>query len=544
MKNILSMRKSVSVVLPRDVARLHPYPTRAARAGDRMNVSIRWCTLSLVVAATLASVPALAAEYTLQLPEDNAIVRDLDGTSPTKVCRTGARWMRIGFESLELRGSDSLLLTSSQGEKLLLRGDLWNDRSFHARALRGSCVTLSPSFSNSASDYRLSGYQAGTQSLAAESSTVAGAGDLCDSTPADCGKTSDLVIAINPNVALALGDDAYSSGTLSEFNSRYDPYWGRFKEITAPIPGNHEYATANASGYFDYFNGVGNQTGPAGDRSRGYYSYDVGEWHFIALNSRSGGVVSSTQLAWLDADLRANTKPCTAAYIHHPFISRGTYSPGIANMKPVFDRLYAARADLLLTGHDHGYQRFAPMDGNKIGRSDGVRQVIVGTGGADLKPSTIGTHSLLQAKQGTTWGVLKLELTANDYAGTFVPVAGKTYTDSFSGSCHRADGVVGDYLLTASASISIPRASSGGKIITLLSYGGFDDSIDLSISGLPGGVTATWSPNPVTAIPDGNATSRVTLRVSSTAVVGTYPLTVTGTSGEISRSVGFSIIVK
>ena len=380
---------------------------------------------------------------------------------------------------------------------------------------------------------------------AGTSFTVTAAGDLCDSTPNDCRRTSDRVIAIDPVVALILGDNAYDNGTLSEYNTRYDPNWGRFKDITAPIPGNHEYqSSSSASGYFDYFNGVGNQTGPAGDRSRGYYSFDAGDWHFIALNSRTGGVVSSTQLAWLDEDLRSNSKPCTIAYVHHPMVSRGSYTPGIANIKPIFDRLYAARVDLLLTGHDHNYQRYGRMDSNQNAQDDGVRQVIVGTGGRNIGPSSIGTHPLLFAKQGTTYGILRLDLTPTDYVGTFVPVSGSTYTDEFSGTCHRADGVVGDYLLTTTASISIPRRSSGGKNINVLSYGDFDDPVDLSLSGLPTGVTATWSIDPVTAIPDANTLSRVTLRVSSTATAGTYPITVTGTSGDFSRTVNFSLIVR
>jgi len=225
-------------------------------------------------------------------------------------------------------------------------------------------------------------------------------------------------------------------------------------------------------------------------------------------------------------------------------VSRGSYTPGIANIKPIFDRLYAARVDLLLTGHDHNYQRYGRMDSNQNAQDDGVRQVIVGTGGRNIGPSSIGTHPLLFAKQGTTYGILRLDLTPTDYVGTFVPVSGSTYTDEFSGTCHRADGVVGDYLLTTTASISIPRRSSGGKNINVLSYGDFDDPVDLSLSGLPTGVTATWSIDPVTAIPDANTLSRVTLRVSSTATAGTYPITVTGTSGDFSRTVNFSLIVR
>ncbi|NUS38432.1 MAG: alkaline phosphatase [Lysobacter sp.] len=491
----------------------------------------------------LAAAPT-RAQQTLQLPEDGVVVRALPAdAAPARVCAPGARWLRLGFAELTLRGEDRLVLASDGGDRLALAGPQWEGRRFYVRALRGACVSLAADFHDAASRYRLSGYQAGAQPLQATTVTVAGAGDLCsDITPGDCVKTSDLVIAINPTVALAIGDNAYASGTLAEYTSNYDPAWGRFKALTAPVPGNHEYLTTGASGYFDYFNGAGVQTGPAGDRSEGWYSYDVGDWHFIALNSKSGGTVSSAQLAWLDADLHADTKPCTAAYFHHPFISRGRYN-GYATLKPVFDRLYASRADLALVGHDHDYQRWAPMDGNQVAQADGVREVIVGTGGAELSPVT-RTHPLLQASQGDTFGVLRLDLTTTGYNASFVPIAGKTWTDSFSGSCHRAQGVVGDFLLSGTTGISIPRGSSGGKLITVTSYGGFNAPVTLSLSGLPAGVTGTFSANPVTPPPDGSITSRLVLRVASTATTGTFALTVSGTDGKFVRTFAIKLIVK
>jgi hypothetical protein len=493
--------------------------------------------------ATLMSTAAVPAQTVLQIPENNNVTAfGLNGAAPTRVCSANARWLRLGFDTLVLHGTDRLTLTGSTGDRLVLEGNRWSGRSFHTRALRGSCVSITRSFSDSDSRYVLSGFQASAQSLDDSTAIVAGAGDICDSTPNDCRKTSDLVIAADPVVVLGLGDNVYTNGTLAEFNTRYDPNWGRFKGLVAPVPGNHEYLTSGAAGYFDYFNGVGNQTGPAGDRSLGYYSYDVGEWHFIALNSKSGSTVSSTQLAWLDADLRANTKPCTAAYMHYPYVSSGRYT-GYATMKPIFDRLYASRADLLIVGHDHNYERFMPMDGSKAVQDDGVRQVIVGTGGGDMY-TVLGTHPLFVVGQGNTFGILKLTLGAADYVGEFVPVEGKTWTDSFDGACHRAGGVVGDYLLSATASITIPRKGSGGKVVTVASYGGFNAPVALSITGLPTGVTATWSFSSVTPPADGNTTSRVTLRVSSSASPGTYPLVVTGFDGQFSRTVTFSLIVK
>jgi len=497
--------------------------------------------LSFAAGAAIACGAAVAAEQTLQLPEDSAVSGNLSG-SPTRVCRTGARWMRLGFESLVLEGNDSLELTSSQNIREVLRGNRWQDRSFYTRALRGSCVSITTHFSNPGSRYALSGYQAGMQSLADTTSLVAGAGDLCSGTGSGCKASSDVVIALNPNVALAFGDNAYENGSLSDYNTRYEPNWGRFKAITQPVPGNHEYQTTNATGYFDYFNGVGNQTGPAGKRGEGWYSYDLGDWHFIALNTRTGGTPSTAQLDWLDADLRANTKPCTAAYWHHPFISRGNYTGYIA-LKAFWDRLYASRVDLVFTGHDHNYQRWAPMDGNKNAQPDGVRQVIVGTGGGTTY-AVNGTHPLLEVK-GTTRGVIALTLGATGYTADFAPVAGQSWTDSFEGTCHRSQGVVPDYFLSASASISITRGgASGGKIITLRSYGEFNAPVAMSVSGLPAGVTATWTGNPSTPPADGNSGPRISLRAAGSATPGSYPVTVNGTNGPFTRSVTFTLTVR
>lgn len=493
----------------------------------------------------LLGASAASAQQTLQLPEDGVVVRALPANAaPARVCAAGARWLRVGFADLALQGDDRLVLTGSAGDRLVLAGPHWNGRRFHARALRGNCVVFDAQFRNRASHYRLSDYQAGARTLDATAVTVAGAGDICSNvTPTNCMKTSDLIVGINPTLALAIGDNTYASGTFDEYTAFFDPSWGRFKALIAPVPGNHDYLTTGASGYFDYFNGVGVQVGPAGDRSQGWYSLDVGDWHFIALNSKNGNTVSSAQIAWLDADLHANTKPCTAAFFHHPFISRGKYN-GYATLKPVFDRLYAARADLALVGHDHNYQRWAPMDGSQAAQADGVREVIVGTGGGELTAVT-RTHPLLEMKQGNTFGVLRLDLTATGYDATFVPVEGKTWTDSFSGSCHRAQGVVGDFLLTtANPSIAIPRNRTGTKNITVTSYGAFDAPVTLSLAGLPSGATGTFSPNPATPPPEGSIVSKLTLHASSSTPLGTYTITVTGTSSTFVRSMTFKLIVK
>jgi hypothetical protein len=385
-----------------------------------------------------------AKQRILQLAEDSAQMRQIAAVQGpladqpvTRVCEAGAKWIRLNFSDLTLRSYDTLMLRSSGGDQYIFDGNRWNDRSFSARALRGSCVDIQPYFGSADSHYAIDSFQFGTQALEATTVVVAGAGDICDSTGTKCKGTSDKIVAINPTAVFTAGDNAYSSGTLSEYNARYAPTWGRFKVLTSPTPGNHDYNTTNASGYFDYFNGVGSQTGPAGDRSKGYYSYDVGDWHFIALNTMSGGTVATTQIDWLKADLAATAKPCVAAYFHHPLVSIGNYT-GYSQVKPLYDALYAAHADLVLVGHDHNYQRYKKMDGNKVVKADGLRQILVGTGGRAFYPFT-SSNSLLEASNDNTHGVLKLTLTATGYTADFVPSDG-TYTDTVNGTCN-AKGV-------------------------------------------------------------------------------------------------------
>jgi len=196
-------------------------------------------------------------------------------------------------------------------------------------------------------------------------------------------RTAAMAQSFTPDRVLALGDNAYDSGTIGEFRTRWAPSWGRFKELTRPTPGNHDYNTAGAQGYFDYYNGSGVADGLAGNRNLGYYSWDAGDWHFVALNTMSGGAVSGTQLQWLDADLRANTKPCVAAYWHHPLVSRGYYQDSNRDViRPIWDKLYQYHADLVMVGHDHNYQRFGLMKPDQTAdASNGIRQILVGTGG-------------------------------------------------------------------------------------------------------------------------------------------------------------------
>jgi len=508
-----------------DATRITPIPAAA-----------RW----LLLAAVLSGSPALAQQRTLQLTEDSAVTRVLDPGSPARVCEPGARWIRLGFSSLALAPGDSLTLTSSEGDQLRFADGRWNGRSFHARALRGECVDIEASLAGNDSEYAIDGYDAGSLALEDSRITTAGAGDICTPDTLGCKRTSDLVVAMDPGAVFTTGDNAYYEGTLAQFNAYYDPNWGRFKELTFPAPGNHEY---NGAGYYDYFNGVGNQSGMAGNRDEGYYSYDVGEWHFIALNSRAGGTISSTQLAWLDADLAANTKPCTAAYFHYPLVSRGNYT-GYATMKPFYDRLYAAKADLVLVGHDHNYQRYGKMDSYQVATTDGLRQVIVGTGGAGVYPIS-GTHPLLEASNSGTFGVLRLDLTAMGYDATFVPRAGRTYTDHFSASCNRGPRLSPDFsVAVATSPIILPRGGTVTQAVTVSSGGGFNASVRMTLSGLPSGTSYSFSPSTLTPSANGQATTTLTLRAPTTNFTGTLTIKVKGTSGSTLRTTDFRLTIR
>ena len=249
--------------------------------------------------------------------------------------------------------------------------------------------------------------------------------------------TSDLLVGTPLDAVLPLGDIQYDSATTARINAVYAPTWGRVKSISRPILGNHESGTA--TGYFDYFNGPGVSDGPAGPRGKGYYSFDLGAWHLVALNSNCSSVscsAGSEQESWLRADLAAHPTSCTLAYWHHPRFSSG-HDGSNEFMQPLWEALQDAQAELLLSGHSHDYERFAPLDRDgDVDQAGGIRQFVVGTGGAFFTGGlgSLAPHS--EVAQNDTFGVLKLTLHPASYDWQFVPEAGKTFTDAGSESCH------------------------------------------------------------------------------------------------------------
>ena len=247
--------------------------------------------------------------------------------------------------------------------------------------------------------------------------------------------TSNLLVGAGLTAVLTLGDNMQSDASPSGFATVYGPTWGRVKSITHPEVGNHDYGYSGAMGYYGYFGAA------AGDPSKGYYSYNIGAWHIIEINSNctkitGGCAAGSPEETWVKSDLAANASTlCTLAVFHHPRYSSGSGGDN-TSMAPIFQDLYNANADVVLSGHSHDYERFAPQDNaSHLDNAHGITQFVVGTGGAFFTGfSSIKPNS--QVHQNSTFGVLELTLHPSSYDWRFVPEAGKTWTDSGTRSCH------------------------------------------------------------------------------------------------------------
>ncbi len=268
-----------------------------------------------------------------------------------------------------------------------------------------------------------------------EPPVVAAAGDIACEPGAAVGRecqhkaVSEAILADTAvSVVLALGDNQYPQGAAAGFRSAYDRSWGRFKNRTRPVPGNHEYETPGAAGYFDYFGAL------AGERGKGYYSYDVGPWHFIALNSEFDLGRTGAQVAWLKADLRAHHSSCVAAYWHRPRWSSGTVVGDYPTVTAFMETLYDANADLVLVGHEHNYERFQPL--NPDGERDdhrGIVQIVSGLGGKSQFP--VRGRATTAAKNSTAYGYTRLVLHPDSADITFEAAVGD-YHDAFTLPCH------------------------------------------------------------------------------------------------------------
>ena len=336
----------------------------------------------------------------------------------------------------------------------------------------------------------------------------------CDSQNDD--NTANLLDHIGGTV-ITVGDNAYASGSLTEFQSCYAPTWGRDFPRTKPVPGDKDYQTAGAAGYYSYFGAA------AGDPTKGYYSYDLGSWHVIALNSSISTSSGSTQENWLKADLAATTKPCVLAYFHYPLYSSSNGSQVWGSVQPLWTDLYAARADVVLGAHYQFYERFALQ--TPAGVADalgGIREFVVGTGGQSW--SSFGTplpRSEVRATQ--TWGVLKLTLHATSYDWQFVPIAGQTFTDAGSTACHSKAALPVASVTVSPSAATVPVGGTQQLTATPLDANGNPLS----------GRTITWTTSaPGVATVDANglvsavATGSATITATSEGKSGTAAITV------------------
>lgn len=272
-----------------------------------------------------------------------------------------------------------------------------------------------------------------TRKGAVADAVLLAAGDIAScSSPAD--EATAALLAARPSATVAtLGDNAYDRGTPEEFTGCYGPSWGAARARTKPTPGNHDYATPGAAGYFGFFGAA------AGDPTKGYYSYDLGAWHVVALNSNCWAVSCArggAQEAWLRADLAAHPRRCTLAYWHHPRFSSGRVHGSTPAVGPLWQALYDAGVDVVLAGHEHTYERFAPLDpAGAVDPARGLRSFVVGTGGRSHYAFGAALPGS-EVRNSGTYGVLQLTLQAEGLAWQFLPEPGKAFRDAGTAGCH------------------------------------------------------------------------------------------------------------
>ena len=269
--------------------------------------------------------------------------------------------------------------------------------------------------------------------------TLVGAGDIANhgrkGGPKATAKLLDRVIARHPDaIVFTAGDNAYSKGTPNEYKKHYHPTWGKHRSRTFPSPGNHDHRTPGASGYLDYFCPSADDCVFPEKKKQLYYSYDLGNWHIISLDSDEDYKAGSKQVKWLQEDLATHQRSCILAYFHHPFYSSGKHRSS-RKPKAFWKELYKAGADIVIAGHDHNYERFAKQDNKSNLDPNGIRSFVVGTGGRSLRifKDPIANS---EVRYNGSYGVIKLTLKENEYDWEFIPEEGFTFKDSGSDKCN------------------------------------------------------------------------------------------------------------
>ncbi|MEU7012973.1 discoidin domain-containing protein [Streptomyces sp. NPDC046385] len=332
-----------------------------------------------------------------------------------EVSADGATWTALATETAGNGGTDD-----------------WTGLAGKGRYLRVYGTARGTSYGYSLYEVEVYGTTDGTTPPTG-SFTVVAAGDIaaqCTASSSSCAhpKTAAQAQRINPKFYVTMGDNQYDDARLSDYRAYYDKTWGAFKAKTRPVPGNHEtYDPAGSlAGYKSYFGAL------AYPQGKSYYSYDEGNWHFVALDSNSFD--DAAQIQWLKDDLARNAKSCVAAYFHHPLYSSGGHGNDPVS-KPVWQILYAAKADLVLNGHDHHYERFAPQDPNGKATADGIVEIVGGMGGAEPYPiETVQPNS--QKRISGPYGVLKLDFTDTTYSWQYVGTDGLVKDTGPTYTCH------------------------------------------------------------------------------------------------------------
>ncbi len=368
---------------------------------------------------------------------------------------------------------------------------------------------------------------AGGPAAGQESDVLVGAGDIGSCENTGVRKTARLLpslLGIDGTVA-TFGDSAYPKGTKANFAKCYDPFWGPpFKDRTMPSPGNHEYETPGASGYFEYFGAA------AGDPNKGYYSYDLGSWHVISLNSncssvQGGCAAGSPQEQWLKEDLAAHSNTCTLAYWHHPRFSSGIHGD-VASVAPFWDALYQAGADVVLNGHDHNYERFSPQ--NPSGQADpdqGIREFVVGTGGAELRP-IVRVKPNSETQIAGKNGVMKMTLHPEGYDWQFITAPVGTVADSGSGQCHGATSATTTSPTTTTTTTTGTSTTTTSPTITSLTTTGTSTTTTGTTGTSTTGTTGT-----TTGVRTGTTGTTGTSTTGTTATTATTSATTGTTTG-------------
>jgi hypothetical protein len=344
---------------------------------------------------------------------------------------------------------------------------------------------------------------------------LVGAGDISTCSN-NLDESTARIIDTVPGTVYTLGDNVYPDGLASEFTNCYQPTWGRHKARTRPAAGNSDYNSSGAAPYFNYFGASAGQPG------QGYYSYNLGAWHIVVLNSNVPRTPASPQMQWLRADLDANPRQCTLAYFHHPLFSsiNGTGTGGSVwtSVQPFWDTLYSRGADLVLGGHRHSYERLAPV--RPDGTPDptfGIRQFVVGTGGVGGGTNN-NLHPASEVRNGDTRGVLKLYLYDDSYAWKFIPIAGKTFTDSGTVACHPAPGAAAPTVSATLSAISADPttivAGGGSSTITVTARNSSGDpvsgaSVVLSATGGGNTIVQPSAPTDAAGVATGSFSSTV-----------------------------------